>query len=186
MSYMDGTKSVMRPGVPVTATPSKVEEKDDYVVAFYPADEWAAGSKVSDAYDDTDVDNDVDNDADNDADNIAQNLAQNVTMQDLLHILQRKFPANSPPVGHGTATGNAYDVREFVRSLRGNWKIIAPVLTAASGVAAVALLTVGARGSISGTQLSHVARWSTWIAGYLMTQATILVGAHCIPPFQCR
>lgn len=159
MSYMDGTKSVMRPGVPVTATPSKVEEKDDYVVAFYPADEWAAGSRVSDAYDDTDVDddddtdvdNDVDNDADNDADNIAQNSAQNVTMQDLLHILQRKFPANSPPVGHGTATGNAYDVREFVRSLRGNWKIIAPVLTAASGVAAVALLTVGARGSISGT-----------------------------------
>lgn len=175
MTNMDGTKYVMRPGVPVTATPDRVTEIDDYVVAFFPADEWEVGSAASDAA----------KDADNDADNDTANSSQDVAMQDLLRKLRDKLPAKAP-VGQDAAVGNSYDVREFARSIRSNWKIIAPTLTAVSGVAAVTLLTIGARGSVSGVALSLNERWGVWVAGYLMTQASIFVGTRCIPGFQCR
>ncbi len=175
MHNMDGSRYVMRPGTPVTATPERVTEIDDYVVAFYPADEWEVGSEASDAA----------NDADNDADNDPGNSSQDIAMQNLLRKLRDKLPAQAP-AEHDAAVGSAYDVREFVRSIRGNWKIIAPTLTAASGVAAVALLAIGARGSVSGVALSWPERWGMWIAGYVMTQASIFIGTRCIPGFQCR
>lgn len=171
MNNMDGSKHVIRPGVPVTATPDKVMKIDDYVVAFYPEGEWEIGSQDSDVADD--------------ADNQAANSSQDVAMQDLLRKLRDRLPSQAM-AGDDTAADHSYDVREFARSIRGNWKIIAPTLTAASAVAAVALLTVGARGSVSGVSLSLDTRWATWIAGYLMTQASIAIGVHCIPSLRCR
>jgi hypothetical protein len=132
------------------------------------------------------VQGNVDNDAVNDAGNDAGNSKKDIPMQNFLHTLQQTLPPTPAPVEQDEVAAGAYDCREFARTIRGNWKIIAPTLTAASGVAAVALLTIGARGSIGGTQLSFGARWGTWIAGYLMTQATIIIGTTCIPSLQCR
>jgi hypothetical protein len=132
------------------------------------------------------VQGNVDNDVGNDAGNDAGNSKKDIPMQNFLHTLQQTLPPTPAPVEQDEVAAGAYDCREFARTIRGNWKIIAPTLTAASGVAAVALLTIGARGSIGGTQLSFGARWGTWIAGYLMTQATIIIGTTCIPSLQCR
>ena len=132
------------------------------------------------------VQGNVDNDVGNDADNNVGNSKNNHPMQKFLRELQEILPPATAPVEPDDAVAGAYDCREFARTIRGNWKIIAPTLTAASGVAAVAVLTIGARGSIGGTQLSFGARWGTWIAGYLMTQATIIIGTTCIPSLQCR
>ena len=128
----------------------------------------------------------VDNDTGTDADNNVGNSENNIPMQNFLRTLQKKLPPTTAPVEQDDLAAGAYDCREFGRTIRGNWKIIAPSLTAASGVAAVAVLTIAARGSIGGTQLSLGARWGTWIAGYLMTQATIIIGTTCIPSLQCR
>jgi hypothetical protein len=124
--------------------------------------------------------------ADNDADNADRNSKNSIPMQNFLHTLhQIPLPITTPVEQNGVAPG-AYDCLQLGRLIRGNWKIVAPALTAASGVAAVALLTIGARGSVAGTQLSLGARWATWIAGYLSTQATIIIGTTCIPSLQCR
>jgi hypothetical protein len=128
----------------------------------------------------------VQGNVDNDVGNDAGNSKKDIPMQNFLHTLQQTLPPTPAPVEQDEVAAGAYDCREFARTIRGNWKIIAPTLTAASGVAAVALLTIGARGSIGGTQLSFGARWGTWIAGYLMTQATIIIGTTCIPSLQCR
>ena len=132
------------------------------------------------------VQSNVDNDAGNDADNKVRNSENNIPMQNFLHTLQTKLQPITTPVEQDDLAAGAYDCREFARTIRGNWKIIAPSLTAASGVAAVAMLTIAARGSIADTQLSFGARWGTWIGGYFMTQATIIFGATCIPNLQCR
>lgn len=132
------------------------------------------------------VQGNVDNVVDNDADNNVGNSKKDHPMQNFLHTLHQTLPPTPAPGEQDEVAAGAYDCREFSRTIRGNWKIIAPTLTAASGVAAVAVLTIGARGSIGGTQLSLGARWGTWIAGYLMTQATIIIGTTCIPTLQCR
>ena len=128
----------------------------------------------------------VDNDAGNDADNKVSNSENDIPMQNFLHTLQKKLQPTTAPVEQDDLAAGAYDCREFARTIRGNWKIIAPSLTAASGVAAVAMLTIAARGSIGDTQLSLGARFGTWIGGYFVTQATIIFGASCIPNLQCR
>jgi hypothetical protein len=132
------------------------------------------------------VQGNVDNDVGNDADNNDGNSKNSIEMKKIVSTLRQTLPPETAPVEPDDAVAGAYDCREFARTIRGNWKIIAPTLTAASGVAAVAVLTIGARGSIGGTQLSFGARWGTWIAGYFMTQATIIIGTTCIPSFQCR
>jgi hypothetical protein len=132
------------------------------------------------------VQGNVDNDVGNDADNNVGNLKNSIEVKKFVSALQQTLPPATAPVEPDDAVAGAYDCREFARTIRGNWKIIAPTLTAASGVAALAVLTIGARGSIGGTQLSFGARWGTWIAGYFMTQATIIIGTTCIPSFQCR
>jgi hypothetical protein len=132
------------------------------------------------------VQGNVDNDVGNDADNNVGNLKNSIEVKKFVSALQQTLPPATAPVEPDDAVAGAYDCREFGRTIRGNWKIIAPTLTAASGVAAIALLTIGARGSLGGTQLSFGARWGTWIAGYFMTQATIIIGTTCIPSFQCR
>ena len=96
-------------------------------------------------------------------------------------------PPNIPaPVEQDGVEPGAYDCREFARTIRGNWKIIAPTLTAASAVAAVALLTISGRGHVSGTQLSFGARWAMWVGGHLMMQASIATGCRIIPAWQGR
>ena len=132
------------------------------------------------------VQSNVDNDAGNDADNKVGNSENNIPMQNFLHTLNKTLQPTTAPVEQDDLAAGAYDCREFGRTIRDNWKIIAPSLTAASGVAAVAMLTIAARGSIADTQLSFGARWGTWIGGYFMTQATIIFGATCIPNLQCR
>jgi hypothetical protein len=132
------------------------------------------------------VQGNVDNDVGNDADNNVGNLKNSIEVKKFVSTLRQTLPPETAPVEPDDAVAGAYDCREFARTIRGNWKIIAPTLTAASGVAALAVLTIGARGSIGGTQLSFGARWGTWIAGYFMTQATIIIGTTCIPSFQCR
>jgi len=171
MTDMDGSKGVIRPRTPVTATPEKVMKIDDYVVAFYPNDEWEVGSQDSDVYDD--------------ADNQPENSSQDIAMQELLRKLREKLPSQAM-TGHDAAADHSYDLREFARTIRANWKIIAPTLTAASGVAAIALITIGTRGSVSGASLSMGTRWAAWAVGYLMMQATIVIGGHCIPSIRCR
>lgn len=123
---------------------------------------------------------------DNDAGNNDGNSKNSIEMKKLVSSLKQTLSPETGLLEPDDAVAGAYDCREFARTIRGNWKIIAPTLTAASGVAAVAVLTIGARGSIGGTQLSLGARWGTWIAGYLMTQATIIIGTTCIPTLQCR
>jgi hypothetical protein len=128
----------------------------------------------------------VDNDAGNDADNKVGKSENNIPLQNFLHTLNKTLQPTTAPVEQDDLAAGAYDCREFARTIRGNWKIIAPSLTAASGVAAVAMLTIAARGSIGDTQLSLGARFGTWIGGYFVTQATIIFGASCIPNLQCR
>lgn len=123
----------------------------------------------------------VDNDVGNDADNNDGNSKNSIEMKKFVSTLQQTLSPETGLLEPDDAVAGAYDCREFARTIRGNWKIIAPTLTAASGVVAVAVLTIGARGSIGGTQLSLDARWGTWIVGYLMTQATIIIGTTCIP-----
>jgi hypothetical protein len=173
---MDGTTPVQRGPYPET----KVEKIRDKNESISSNDEWITGTDSSTTASDSD------NDADNDADNDIGNSKKDIPMQNFLRKLNATLPAPTAPVEEGHATGNAYDCREFARTIRGNWKIIAPTLAAASAVAGLALLTIGARGSVSGTELSFNQRWGAWASGYLMTQVSILIGSYCIPSFQCR
>jgi hypothetical protein len=107
-------------------------------------------------------------------------------MQELGDTSNESPPNTTESVEQDGVEPGAYDCREFARTIRGNWKIIAPTLTAASAAAALALLTIGGRGHVSGTQLSFGARVAMWLGGYLMAQATIVTGCVIIPTWQGR
>jgi hypothetical protein len=175
---MDGTESdprALSPKDPIV----KVNVKKETIS---PEGEWVTtppedtGNSVQ-----NDAGNDPDNDADSDADNDAGNSKKDILIQKFLRELKEIVPAPSAVAEQDNVDIEDYDCLECARTIKGNWKIIAPTLTAVSGVAAIGLLTIGARGSVSDVQLSLGARWGTWIAGYLMTQATIIIGTSCIP-----
>lgn len=173
---MDYTPAVQRPSHPQP----QAQHAEDKKKSVVPASEWIVNVESSStASDDA-------SGADSDADNDAGNSKKDIPMQNFLSKLNQVLLAPKTPVEQGDTYVGAYDCREFARTIRGNWKIIAPALTAASGVAAVALLTIGARGGVDGTQMSLGARWGTWFAGYAMTQATIIFGTTFIPNVQYR
>lgn len=133
-----------------------------------------------------DAGNDVRNNPRNGGGDNTVNLEGDIPAPKFRDTSNKTRPNTPEPVEQDGVAPGAYDCREFARTIRGNWKIIAPTLTVASGTAAVALLTISGIGNVSGTQLSFGARWAMWVGGYLMTQAAIGIGSRCIPTLQGR